>query len=783
MLQTILSDGIFKQSQQVGMGYLLELDVDRLLKPYYESAGIESTAERYGGWETKEIGGHSLGHFLSAASVMVFYTQNQELEEKIQKVLDGLNRCQQMAVDGYIGGVNRAVFDRVFNGEFTVERFALDGVWVPWYNIHKIYAGLLDCYTYLKKELALNILEKLADWSVKGTKSMSDEAFKKMLTCEYGGMNEVLFNLYKVTKNESYLQLGKRFNDEALFKPLMLKNDALEGLHANTQLPKIHGAIAMYQSTGEKEYYDLAEYFFWQVVQHRSYAMGGNSFSEHFVKCDHEPLGVATTETCNTYNMCRLAGYLHDIEKNGRFMDYYEHALLNHILASQDPDTGMKTYFVPTAPGHMKTYCTPDDSFWCCTGTGMENPGRYNDYIYSVGLTGENVPVLFVNLFIASSIQEARTGLTIAQHTEYPEKNMIRISVLKSSGMHNAIAVRIPEYSGSRTKIRVNAYDIELLSDGSGLKVVHNESLAKMLPSIHMEYNKGYLYFYGTFNEGDAIEMTLDMPLWTYNSKEGEDSIVFFKGPVMLAAALGRENYPDKDNIADHTSLFFHPKVTAPVIVSDASDLTALLDPSEEKPLEFVLPDIGMPGNQDLHFKPFYQLHHERYAMYLRKMSQEAYEHAPLNEAYQDHLEKMTLDQIVPNQQQSELDHQLSGENMVASYDQEAGYGFREAKRGYIGYTFKPMVCEEPYLCVSYWGDDTEVWAPDGVFPRRFSIFANEEKIAETELRGKEGNRLFDVYYPLESSALEQGLVLRFACDENTMTGRIFGIRITKGRL
>ena len=305
MENVILLNGIFKESQEIGKKYLLHLDADRLLAPCYEAINQTPKKPRYGGWEEKEISGHSLGHFLSALCAMYIADKDIRLKEKANYIVSELAYLQSLDDEGYVSGFQRKCFDKVFTGSFNVNRFELGDSWVPWYSIHKIYAGLIDAYELIENEQALKVVIKLADWAKKGTDNLTDDQFEKMLYCEHGGMCEAMAKLYKITKNQDYLDLAIRFIHKETINPLIELKDELEGKHANTQIPKVIGVAALYEITGKEEYKRACE-FFWNIVTNgRSYAIGGNSRDEHFGKCCSEKLDVTTAETCNTYNMLK----------------------------------------------------------------------------------------------------------------------------------------------------------------------------------------------------------------------------------------------------------------------------------------------------------------------------------------------------------------------------------------------------------------------------------------------------------------------------------------------
>jgi len=495
MSKTHLLPGIFETSQQMGKSYLMHLEVNRLVAPCYEAIGLVAKAKRYGGWEAMAIAGHSLGHFLSAVAFMVQATGDRALQEKMDYAVDELAFLQSQEPSGYVSGFPRDCFDRVFSGNFEVDRFGLGGSWVPWYSIHKIFAGLIDVYRVTGSSRALEVVIKLANWAKKGTDNLDDAQFERMLYCEYGGMNEVMADLYEITGNEAYLMLAERFCHQELMEDLSQQKDNLEGKHANTQIPKILGAAKLYQLTGKEKYLTIASFFWEEVVNNRTYVIGGNSHAEHFGKTRTEPLGVATTETCNTYNMMKLSAYLFEMTSEAKYMDYYETALYNHILASQDPDTSMKTYFMATEPGHFKTYCDPDNSFWCCTGSGMENPGRYHQQIYT-----QKDTTIYTNLYISSEYESEKQELSLKQITVFPYEAGSKIEIMSVSekGSEITLAFRVPSYLKKKMEVTVNGNLIE------------------------GDVEKGYLKITKKWQPNDMIEISLPMDITVYHAKDQE---------------------------------------------------------------------------------------------------------------------------------------------------------------------------------------------------------------------------------------------------------------------
>ena len=437
--QVRLLDGPFQQAQQRDLTYLLSLDADRLLHNFRVAAGLPSSARPLGGWESPqcELRGHSVGHYLSACALMYAGTGNEAIKARAVGIVAELAKCQaalprQGCHSGFLSAYPESFFDRVDQGK---------PVWAPYYTLHKIMAGLLEVHLHCGDRQALDVLAKMADWLRFRVDRLSTAQMQRSLENEHGGMNEVLANFYAVTKNPDHLRLARAFNHEAIFAPLARGEDTLDGKHANTQIPKITGAAREYELTGETRFRDIAQFFWRQVALKRSYVIGGHSDDEHFFPINRfaEHLSPATCETCNTYNMLKLTRHIFAWQPTAETMDFYERALFNHILASQEPTRGMMIYFAPLKPGHFKTYNTPEDSFWCCTGTGMENHAKYGDTIYF-----HDEGSLYVNLFIASELAWPEKGLSLRQETQFPAEDAVRLKFKLQAPLRLAIKIRCP---------------------------------------------------------------------------------------------------------------------------------------------------------------------------------------------------------------------------------------------------------------------------------------------------------------------------------------------------
>ncbi|MDD4592246.1 MAG: glycoside hydrolase family 127 protein, partial [Parabacteroides sp.] len=332
----LLDGSPFKHAMDKNGEWLLALEPDRLLHRFYLNAGFEPKGEIYGGWETLGVSGHTLGHYLSACSMMYASSGDKRFKERVDYIVKELARCQDARKTGYVGGIpdEDKLWEDVSKGNITYDGFNLNGHWVPWYTQHKVWAGLIDAYLYAGSEQAKEVVTRLSDWTVHMFSGLSDEKFQDMLTSEFGGMNESLAEVYAITGNKAYLQLAERFYHKAIFDPLKEGRDELEGKHANTQIPKIIGVSRLYELTAKDDYHRIATFFWDRMVNHHTYLNGGNSNHEHLGPPDqlNDRLSAHTSETCNTYNMLKLTKHLFSWDAQAAYFDFYERALYNHIL-------------------------------------------------------------------------------------------------------------------------------------------------------------------------------------------------------------------------------------------------------------------------------------------------------------------------------------------------------------------------------------------------------------------------------------------------------------------
>jgi uncharacterized protein len=590
-----LLGGPFLEAQKRNEAYLLKLEPDRMLHNFRVNAGLEPKAPVYGGWESVptwadiRAHGHTLGHYLSAASLTFASSGHSAMKQRVDYIVQELKECQDADKTGLIC----AFPDKATQIENLVA--GRRSVGVPWYTLHKIFAGLRDAHLLCGSSLAGEVLVKLADWAVEVTKGMSDDQFQRMLGTEHGGMNEVLADVYTLTHNEKHLALAERFCHQAILLPLSEGRDALDGLHSNTQIPKIVGFERLHQLTGKSQYHAASEFFWQTVTSKRSFATGGNGDNEHFfpiTEFARHLSSAKTMETCCSHNMLRLTRLLFASNPLATYGDYYERTLYNAILGSQDPDTGMMTYFQSTRPGYLKLFCTPFDSFWCCTGTGIENHAKYGDSIYFCGSPGgPQHGSLYVNLFIASTLTWKERGITLRQTTSFPETGKTRLEINSVSRQTFRLHIRHPAWAATAS-VRING---------------------KATESSHQPGS--FIVLKRRWKSGDVVEVDMPMTTRTELLPGTTDTAAVVYGPIVLVGALGHEVKPGDDLHVNERTIgsVFNDRIDVPTFTGEPAALSAKIKPSDAA-LTFKTDGIGRPN--DVILVPYYKMAHQHYNMY-----------------------------------------------------------------------------------------------------------------------------------------------------------------------
>lgn len=743
-----LTGGPLRHAQDLNADYLLRLEPDRLLSRFREYAGLEPKAPPYGGWESTGVSGHTLGHYLSALSRMAVISKDVCYRERVGYVLQELAECQAAHGDGYVGAIpdGRRVFGELRQGVIRSKGFDLNGGWVPFYTLHKLLAGLRDAHRLTDSAQALEIGRLLGEWMLALLSLLPEAQMQEILKCEFGGMNEVLADLVADAGDGRFLALSKRFDHQALYGPLAEGRDELAGLHANTQIPKIVGAARQYELTGEERYRRISEFFWHTVVHSHSYAIGGNSYNEHF----GEPkrlafrIGAGTCETCNSYNMLKLTGYLFQWNALAELGDYSERVLYNHILASQHPGDGRVCYCVSLDMGGYKDYNSQFGHFTCCVGSGMENHTLYGSGLYYRGDR-----TLFVNQFAPSAVSWREMGVVATQETDFPANGKIAIHLECRRPVSFRLNVRRPYWAGEGVTAAVNG----------------EEELA-------MNGQTGFLSIERVWRDGDRVELEFPMTVRTEAMPDKPNRIALMYGPLVLAGDLGE---------AEGAAAADRPGAgLPPVFVTDAP-LEACIRPKSGEPLMFRSEGAGRP--QDVQLRPFYLTHDRRYTVYWDRFTEA--EWAAEEKAYREaaraarELERLTVDFVQPGEMQPERDHNFQGE--LTHTGTFAGRKYRDAwLDGWFAFDLS-VLPEEPLRLVVMYAKETEAIA-------RFGLWADDSLLEPEREEEEEGGRFIRISYPLspQTTAGMSRITVRFAACPGCKVPKVFAIRtarVGKGEL
>ena len=572
-----LGPGVFSAAADANRRYLKTLPPDRLLHTFRLTAGLPSSAEPLGDWEKPdcELRGHFAGgHYLSACALAFASSGDEELKRNGDLMVAELAKCQARHKNGYLSAFPQELFDRLRDGV---------NVWAPFYTVHKIMAGHLDMYSLAGNEQALETAEKMARWVRSWADPLSEQQMQRALLVEYGGLGEVLCNLYGVTGKREYLDLAQRFDKKWFFDALAAHRDELKGLHVNTHIPQVIAATRLYELTGGRRYWNIADYFWNEVTSERSYCTGGTS---NFETWRTEPgvlstqLSPHTAEDCCAYNMMKLTRHLFGWSPEARYMDYYERVLFNHRMGTIDPETGTTVYYLPLGNGYAKIYAKPFDSFWCCNGTGAEEFAKLTDTIYF-----HDDDSIFVNLYIASEVNWQQEGIRLTQQTSFPEEAGTILIVSAATPVAVDLKLRVPYWAKSGS-VKVNGRTVPAFADPSS-----------------------YLVLRGPWKDGDRIELSLPMHLHGAPVPDKESLQAVMYGPLVLAARFEVEprekwyrHFAAEEKQEPAPTLQFKGKLDDPA---------SWLEPASGR-----LTFRAVSQNQTVVFAPLSTIIHERYSVY-----------------------------------------------------------------------------------------------------------------------------------------------------------------------
>ena len=742
----------FLSAEQTDLNYMLKLIPDRLLAPFLREAGLKPKAQSYGNWENTGLDGHTGGHYLTALAQMYSATGSAECKKRMDYMVSEVGRCQDNNKNGYVGGVpgGMHMWAQVKGGDFS----EFNKKWVPWYNLHKLFAGLRDCYLLAGSEPAKKEFLRLSDWANDEISTLSDKQMQSMLKMEHGGMDEVLADAYALTGDKKYLTLAEKFSHKQLLDPLERHVDNLTGLHANTQIPKVIGFERISQLNNDSSYSDAARFFWQTVVRNRSISIGGNSVREHFNPAGNFELMVESEqgpETCNSNNMLKLSKMLFLDEGKPEYIDFYERLLYNHILSSQHPVTGGFVYFTPIHPQHYRVYSTADESFWCCVGTGMENHGKYGELIYA-----QKNSNIYVNLFIPSVLNWKQKGVKLTQQNKFPDEEQTALSVYVATPKRFTLFIRKPYW----------------VKDGGFIIKVNGKNEA------NINYSGEYAGIKRVWHKGDKVTVTLPMKSYTEYLPDHSEWISFLHGPIVLAAATDTTKMSGlfaNDSRWGHIAggpLYALTK--SPLLVKIYADAGDGLKKAGSGEMTFEISDMIMqPQFKNLKLVPFYKLHDSRYMLYWPittkdSINQKEAEFAVIDETYLK-LAPRTIDEVSPGEQQPESDHALAVENSETGMFRNRHW--RSAK-GYFSYRLR-LAPVAKSLGITYYGRETA---------REFDVYLNETKLAHVSLNGSGPDTFVTTEYPIPDAvkANARGLTIKFVANDGNRTASVYDVRILR---
>lgn len=742
-----VTGGPLKRAQDLNAEYLLKLEPDRMMAYYRKRAGLEPKAQGYPGWDGdgRNLTGHIAGHYLSGVSLMFAATADQRFKERADYIVKEMKEVQDKNGDGYLGAVDglREKFAEVGKGNIKSTFFDLNGLWSPWYTLHKTYAGLRDAYRFTGNRIALELEIKFAAWAETIMSKLNAEQTQQMLNTEFGGMNEVLADLYADTGDKRWLNLSHRFDHHAFLDPLKRRENKLAGQHGNTQVPKMLGVLMQYIYTGEKSEGIAAEFFWDAVVNDHSYATGGHGKDEYFGPPDQlaERVDGRTNETCNVYNMLKMTRRLFALRPDIKYAEFEERALFNHILASMDPEDGRTCYMVPVGRGVRREYQDMFRSFTCCVGSGMESHSLHGDGIYY-----ESGDRLWVNLYVPSVASWKETGATVTTTTNFPEGDAATLNLSLQRPKNFTLALRRPSWAGDGFAVKVNGRSVERVPR----------------PGSYVEVKR-------TWKTGDTVSIVLPKTLRIEGLPDNQRRAALMWGPLVLAADLGPERRGG-------------PATESPSLVTAEKPVTEWLQPVADNLGVFRTVGVGRSTDDkasEVEFVPFYRLHRRTYSVYWDLYTNDGWtrkiEELNAARARQQRLEAATIALVSPGDAEKEKTFDLKSEE--SNVDRIMGRAGRRSKKWFS--VELPVEPAKPLALVV-------TLNPEERAKRSFDVMVNGQKIGEGAIErfppGSPTGRFYDVDYkiPAELVKDKQKVTVRFQATNGNETATVFAVRLVR---
>ena len=751
-----LLDGPFKHAMDLNVSHLLKYNTDRLLYCYRADAGLSTKGvSNYSNWAG--LDGHVGGHYLSALAIHYASTGDAQCKQRMDYMIDELKKCQDAnAKDadfvGYVSGIpnGKPLWREIKKGNTG----KVWDYWVPWYNIHKTYAGLRDAWAYGGSDVARQMFLKLCDWGINICSGLSENQIQSMLGNEHGGINEVYADAYQMTNDTKYLNMAKKLSHKTILTPLSSGTDNLDKMHANTQVPKAVGFQRIAELGNDNTHFKAASFFWETVTGKRSLAFGGNSLSEHFptaAACVDYTTTREGPETCNSHNMLKLSEGLFRMTNDAKYADYYERTMFNHILSSQHPTHGGYVYFTPARPRHYRVYSAPDKAMWCCVGTGMENHGKYNQFIYT-----HKSDSLFVNLFVASELNWKEKGVKVKQETRIPDEERTVLTISVDSPVRFRMLIRHPSW----------------VPAGAMKVVVGTETItSQSQPSSYFEVDR-------TWNGGEVVTVQLPMHTTLEQMPNVPSFFALMHGPILLGA---KTETSDLSGLVANEGRWEHvangslyPLDKAPVLLGSNITIPAKLERTNSEEMSFTGNSLfGNWTGAKLVLQPFFRIHDSRYMIYWSLNGS-----GNLDEEEALILDKRTVDKVAPGEQQPEVDHQMQSLNSKTGTHQDKFY--RDAGEcsggsgGFFSYVLSTNKETDLSLLVQYWGNES--------CTRTFDILIDEAKLVTENISGKwNKNEFVHQEYSIPNSMItgKDEITVKFQASSG-MVGGVYYVRLLR---
>ncbi len=783
-----LTGGPLKRAQDVTAEYLLSLEPDRMMAGYRLRAGLEPKAEGYGGWDavdSRQLTGHIAGHYLSGISYMYAATGDERFKQRADYLVAEMKTVQDKRGNGYLGAIidrqgtdGAEIMRQVSQGNIRSGGFDLNGLWSPWYTLHKTYAGLRDAYRYTGNKTALEVEIKFAEWAASILDPMSDEQIQRMLNTEFGGMNEIMADLYADTGNKRWLELSYKFEHRAIVDPLKRHIDNISGVHANTTIPKLIGSADRFGYIGRGEDIMAAGFFFDQVAHHHTFATGGNSMGENFPLTDQlaVSMGSRGNETCNIYNMRKLTERLFAFCPDVHYADFLERIVFNHLLGSIDLETGATCYMVPVG-GNRREYADMQRSFTCCHGSGMETHA-----MHAMGIYYEMGDKLWVNLYAPSTVDWQSQGARLNVTTDLPLGQTATIKVSLPQAKELTLALRRPHWAREGFVAKVNGQvvaepQVEAEDQTRGGRgYMRRGRRGPAGPPV-----SDYVVLTRTWRDGDAVELTIPKTLRTEATPDDDNRMAILWGPLVLAPQA------DEMMAGDETQRPAGRRrggrrgrgssAGLPVIVTQAESVSEWLEPVSGEPGAFVAAGVGHRATNpqqtyDVRFMPFYASHQQASFAYVDVLDPNEWVvrvETVTEEQRQRQLDAITVGYADAGEMQGERDT-----NYRSSTDRPVeSLGVRHGRAGTGWFSFEmPVEADEPMALLVTLNSSQQ----DGA---SFEIQVDGTRVATQSVVDRAASGFYDVRIPLPANLLagKESITVRFRSTGDGRIPTVFDVR------